>query len=418
MSGAPMILNRYVGGTLLTLTAIMVFKCSDDNEIHAIYQGLPENIRYVNLSQSLYTSSGTVLANGTNSVKFYLEFFDADKKQVTTFATPSTVKLKINGSDELGYPLRFQTTVPGSYTFTLQGFPEEAMLQKEITIQAIADKQYEKIEMPVIFHYIQAPGLPIDLSQMGTLLKLNADQLNRAFSNRDESQDANAVDMAASFKLATTDPSGSTLATPGLHIIENDNNVFDDKDDPDLNNIIWAGNYWSPRHYINVWICNFKDKYSYGNFPPFSGTSDFPSINYGVFFHVNHFKTSSTKSVLVHEMGHVLNLFHVFDPSCAKDPDYCNDTEQYERGYGEDEVGGLQRTSCTGIRFISDNYMDYWPNEYNTFTFDQRERVRQTLERCPYLPTPKNSGSTGGRTVVAVSNPKMPHHTSPQQGTF
>lgn len=419
MSSRPGTLNRYANGVLLTLTVVVLFKCGNDNEIHAIYPGLSEEIRYVKLSQSLYTSSSTLLANGTNSVKFYLEFFDANQKQVTTFATPSTVKLKINDSDELGYPWRFQTATPGTYTFTLQDFAEESILRKEITIQAIADKQYEKIEMPVVFHYIVAPGQLLEMSQITTLLKINEDQLNRAFSNRDDSQDANAVDMKLSFRLATTDPTGAALTTPGLHIVENENNEFDDKDDPQLEDIIWNGNYWSPKQYVNVWICNFKDKYSYGNFPPLSGgTSDFPTINYGVFFHVKHFKASSTKSVLVHEMGHVLNLYHVFDPSCAKDPDYCSDTEQYERGYEEDEVGGLQRISCTDVRFISDNYMDYWPNEYNTFTFEQRERVRRTLEQCPFLPSPKNSGSTGGRSAIAVSHPKMPHHSSPEQGTF
>lgn len=403
---------------LVLLAGFCGIACNDHQEPAQIYPGLPENIRYVKLSQSLYTSTPQVVANGSNAVKFYLEFFDADRKPVTSFATPASVKLRINATDELSYPLRFQTTVPGVYTFTLEGFPEGSMLNKSVTITAIADKTYEPVKMPVIFHYIIAPGQPLDMAQVTTLLRANIDQLNRAFRNGDDSQDANAVDMKVSFELAAADPDGTQLAIPGLHLVESADNVFENKDDPKLDAVIWAGNYWSPKHYLNVWICSFTDKYSYGNFPSLApSAADFPDFNYGVFFHASHFKTSSTETVLIHEVGHVLNLFHVFDPSCSRDPDSCDDTEQYERSYGEDAVGGLQRTSCFEVRFISDNYMDYWPNEYNTFTYDQRERVRKTLDQCPFLPTPRN-GFTGGRQRVPVSNRQMPHHSRPEQGTF
>ncbi len=403
--------------TFLLLFSILFFGCEPEEETPIIYPGLLENVRFAKLSLSFYTNSSTLIANGKNSLSFFLTFYDADKN-ILTQSTPPTVKITVNGTSELSFPYKFTTTKPGTYTFSLKGFLEESVIQSEIVVKAIEDKEVAQLTLPVIFHYIIPPDQPIGIDQLNSILRSNIDQLNQAFANQNDSKNASAVNLGISFELARFGPDGKVLTLPGMHVIESTDNKFENKDDPKLNSLIWAGNYWAPKKYVNVWICNFIDKFSYGNFPTLSNSNaEFPGYSYGVFFKTSHFLTSQTQSILVHEMGHILNLYHTFDPSCETDSDFCADTQYYKRSYEDDTPFGLQRTPCFGEKFVGVNYMDYWPNEYNTFTYDQRERVRKTIELCPFLPTPRNSAS-GGRIDTLVSNLKMSWKIYPDRGTY
>ena len=404
--------------TSLLLFSILLFGCKPEEETPIIYPGLPENVRFVKLSLSLYTNSSTLIANGKNSVSFFITYYDANHN-ILTQPTPPSVRIKVNGSTELAYPFKFSTIESGNYTFSLKGFLESSLLEKKITLKAIEDKDVSPVILPIIFHYIIPPSQNVDKAQFNSLLQSNIDQLNQAYENKNNSKNSSAVDIGITFKLAINAPDGKVLDVPGLHTVESIENKFDDKDDPELNNIIWAGNYWSPKKYVNVWICNFTDKYSYGNFPRLSNSSsEFPDYSYGIFFKSDHFYSSYSQSIIVHEFGHILNLFHTFDPSCDFDSDYCADTQYYKRSYSDDYVGGLQRTPCFGEKFIGVNYMDYWPNEYNTFTSDQRERIRETINLCPFLPTPKNNASSGGRVEKLVSSRTMSWKIYPERGTY
>jgi hypothetical protein len=396
---------------ILLLFSILFLGCKPEEETPIIYPGLPQNVRFAKLSRSFYTNSSTLIANGKNSISFFLTFYDADKN-VLTQPTPPGVRIIVNGTTELLYPFKFTTTKPGTYIFSLLGFLESSIL-------AIADKELPQAILPIIFHYIIPYGQTVDNIQITSLLLSNIDQLNQAFENKNNSKNSSAVDIGITFKLATNAPDGKVLDVSGLHTVKSVENKFDDKDDPELNNIIWAGNYWSPKKYVNVWICNFADKYSYGNFPRLSNSSaEFPDYSYGIFFKSDHFYSSYSQSIIVHEMGHILNLFHTFDPNCDFDSDYCEDTQYYKRSYADDSPFELQRTPCFGEKFIGVNYMDYWPNEYNTFTYDQRERIRETINLCPFLPTPKNNASSGGRVEKLVSNQDMKWKIYPESGTY
>lgn len=82
----------------------------------------------------------------------------------------------------------------------------------------------------------------------------------------------------------------------------------------------------------------------------------------------------------VHEAGHWLGLFHVFDddgPTCAGPGDYVDDTpKQSERTYGC-PVGGVA-DSCPGLPGLDSihNYMDYSDDRYMTeFTEGQEARI-------------------------------------------
>lgn len=211
--------------TILLLFSILFFGCTPEEETPIIYPGLPENVRFAKLSLSLYTNSSTLIANGKNSLSFFLTFYDADKN-VLTQPTPPAVKVLVNGTTELLHPFKFTTTKPGKYTFTLKGFLEGSLIQREITVTAIEDKEIPQVVLPIIFHYIIPPGQNVDKAQFNSLLRTNIDQLNQAFENKNDSKNSSSVNIGISFKLATKSPDGKSLEVPGLHLVESADNKF------------------------------------------------------------------------------------------------------------------------------------------------------------------------------------------------
>ena len=403
---------RVVISSGLLLSAAWLTGCSKDED-----EPLPRSFNfspkawYVSLAFDDYSKAGSLIANGQNGIQLTIEQYDQDRKLITR-AIPTATRILINGKDELAKPFLFRTASPGDYTFTLPDVPARFQLKKEVTVIAEADKSYPEITMPVIFHFIAAPDANIFEPTIGNFIQYHIEALNKAYSDQMGSKDPNRVNARLQFTAALKDPDGDPLSTPGLHVVRNVQTRFKNSDDQALHDLIWDGNFWAPKKYINVWVCEFDEPYSWARFP-FIGTSasDFPTSAYGVFFKINGFTIGGTSpSILVHEVGHMLNLYHNFNTACNGDLDECRDTFDYKRATDEDYKGGLVRTSCSDVPFAGVNYMDYFPSDYNTFTFDQRERMRRTINLCPFLPTPLNAGRTRG---PARSNLRMAWTTDP-----
>ncbi|MFM7329040.1 MAG: M43 family zinc metalloprotease [Bacteroidota bacterium] len=394
----PMKYSVTLSSLLLLAMSVWLGGCSKDED-----EPLPRSFNfspkawYISLAFDDYSKAGSVIANGQNGIQLTIEQYDQDKKLITR-AVPTSSRILINGKNELPRPFLFTTTTPGDYTFTLPDVPARFQLKKELLVTAEADKSYQDISMPVIFHLIAAPGAVIFEPTFGEYIRYHIEALNKAYADQMGSKDPNRANARIQFTAALKDSDGNLLSTPGLHVVRNIQTRFKDSEDAALNTLIWDGNFWAPKKYINVWVCDFDEPYSWARFPFIgSSASDFPTSAYGVFFKINGFTIGgSTPSILVHEVGHMLNLYHNFNNSCNGDLDECRDTFDYKRATDEDYKGGLVRTSCSNVSFAGVNYMDYFPSDYNTFTFDQRERMRRTVNLCPFLPTPLNAGRTRG----------------------
>jgi len=114
---------------------------------------------------------------------------------------------------------------------------------------------------------------------------------------------------------------------------------------------------------------------------------------------------------LAHELGHYVGLLHTFseveclyDDACSDTPicDYTAYREQvskfmteYTRRYGSDYRFSLDqlalRENCqeAGKTYVADNIMDYNYCYSNTFTAQQRARIRYVLNYAPLVPGPK-----------------------------
>ena len=393
------------------IAIIALFACGQESDDPGPIGGnFLENVRYLKLEIIDFPSDPVLIANGVNSVKFTLSQYDQNRKLLFRNIPFNTV-LRVNGNSELRAPFVFKTNEPGTYIFQVDGIPPNRLLEPEVALKVIPPKDYPEVTMPVIFHYITSNEASVNYAYLKDLIQFHLDQMNRAYSNGDGSNDPSAVTAAIKFVPVSRDPEGNLLEIPGLDVIRSNNFKFKNSEDDALHDLIWDGNFWPPRQMINVWVSDFEEQFSWARFP-FLGVSnsDFPTSAFGIFFKQSMFMETRIRSVMVHESGHLLNLFHNFQTRCAADIDQCSDTYDYEREYDKTWTSGLKRTSCDEFDFSSTNYMDYYPSRFNTFTFQQRERMRRTIDLCPFLPTPKNQERS---KTTTRSNRRMSYTVDP-----
>lgn len=359
-----------------------------------ILRGLPDDIFFLSLSHN--SSSNTIVANGKNQVQFTITAYNIDKVPIQNYTTNHFKQLKIEVNDvmELSYPFTFSTTLSGIYSFKIQGLSSEFNLSKEIKITANKGIVYELITIPIIFHSITNINLSIsEKNKLHELLKKNLHEVNKAFIDDRGSSDPNAANPSIKFVLADKNPESNILEMSGLNFIYSPLPSFGTIQNTTIEDLIWNGNFWPPKKYLNIWIAPLDDNFSWAYFPDFSpSNSYFPSRTYGVVYNSKHLYDYN---VLIHELGHTLNLLHVFDSYCG-DPDFCSDTWSYRRSYNDfTSRWQVRKTTCRDEEFYSNNYMDYFPCANNTFTQQQVLRMQNTIQKYPFIPTVKNSAESG-----------------------
>lgn len=340
----------------------------------------------------------------------------------------------------------------GKLTLSININPESSSRTATVTI--ISDKVSKTInivqkgadgttaehhyELPVIFHVLyqdKSKSLQyVNQKRLADILQV----VNNMYKDK-----TNSIDMNLTFTLATTDPTGETLTTPGIEYIEwtgsypiNCEAFMNDN----------SGNYvkylWDPNKYINIMIYNFTSAPNSGSVIlgishlPYSTTGanflegltetryssiKLENLKYPYSVSINslfidresilpNYDPADVTVTLAHELGHYLGLHHTFSEengnviNSCKDTDYCNDTpsynkiqydadyayvEQYEpENYNFNYL--VRRTNCSNKTFISYNIMDYSISYSNQFTPNQRARIRHVLSYSPLIPGPKN----------------------------
>ena len=251
--------------------------------------------------------------------------------------------------------------------------------------------------VPVVFHIIHEYGTEnisdAQINDAMAILNIDYRKLNADTANIVPGFQSIAKDAEIQFKLARKDPAGN--CTTGIDRIVSPETFIGD-DGSKLN-------YWDRTKYLNIWVVKNISSGAAG-YAYLPGTAPSASVD-GILVlstYVGSIGTGSTTTsrTLTHEVGHFLNLQHVWgftnQPGVQCGDDFVGDTP-WTKGWTTCNLSNNDICNV-GIDENVQNYMEY---SYctNMFTVIQCSRMRSCLTTSVAgrnnLPTAANLLATG-----------------------
>ena len=277
------------------------------------------------------------------------------------------------------------------YTKIEAEFPEYKSARNTVNtytkqwISNYTDKESNAIiTIPVVVHVIwktNAENISEAqiLSQI-TILNEDYRRTNSDKTNTPTVWNSIATDTEIEFCLAKTDPQGNL--TTGITRTQTTTNSFSLSNDQMKYTNTGGKDAWPNKDYLNIWVCSLQSGVLGYATPPssFIGTYDGVVIN-----HENFGNISSSQSAYnlgrtaTHEVGHWLNLEHIWGASGSCGNDQVTDTPKQEiENYGcptfPSKANSCNTTNPNGDMFM--NYMDYSDDAcMNLFTAGQKTRM-------------------------------------------
>lgn len=288
----------------------------------------------------------------------------------------------------------------------------ENFTQKKITTPK---KALEIITIPVIFHVVYtAPFENLSDERLMSQLDVLNEDFRKLNPNFDETLDVfkdRAADFEIEFCLAQTDPEG--LPSTGVNRVFTDTTSFSVE-----NNVKFTANggadAWPANEYLNFWVCDLEPGLlGYAQFPGLDDVTDGIVVDYAQVG--RGFVAGTSGRTATHEVGHWLNLRHIWgDGDCTQD-DLVEDTPLSD---GSHSGCPLNSNTCTESESEVDmvqNYMDYSDDNCLTlFTEGQKERARVLFEESGARFALANSNKCTATTLADV-NAKLIEIIEPQQ---
>jgi len=229
------------------------------------------------------------------------------------------------------------------------------------------------ITIPVVFNVVyKTSSQNISDAQLMTQLDVLNEDFRRQNSDADNTW-SQAADTQIEFCLATTDPDGNP--TSGIRRKHTNKPSFS------ANDAMKSGGQgltpWDASSYLNIWVCNLNGFLGYAQFPGGNPATDGVVLDYQ---YTGTIGTASAPFDLgrtgTHEVGHYLNLRHIWgDGPCGAD-DFVSDTPVSDAAnYG----CASGHVSCGSTDMVQ-NYMDYSDDDcMNLFTQGQADRMCAVL---------------------------------------
>lgn len=272
------------------------------------------------------------------------------------------------------------------FEFQIQSNPEF-----EINLQSIESQVGNYVEplapdiitIPVVFHVVYnttAENIPLSqiTSQIATL--------NNDFRLSDHSilgKWPQASDVELEFCLATVDPQGNP--TNGVTRTQTSKTSFSTNNDVKFTSR-GGKDAWPRNDYLNIWVCDIDGSIiGYAQFPGGPSSTDGVVVDYQFTGNVG---THSTGRTGTHEVGHWLNLRHIWgDGDCSAD-DFVSDTPNSD---GPNYGCPTDHISCNSLDMV-ENYMDYSNDAcMDLFTNGQKVRMRSLFSPGGFRESLRNS---------------------------
>ena len=195
-----------------------------------------------------------------------------------------------------------------------------------------------------------------------------------------------AADTEIEFCLASVDPNGAF--TSGITRTQTSETSFSIQSDAVKATATGGINPWNQNNYLNIWVCDLSGGILGYATPP----SSFNNPDDGVVIGYKYFGTLGTVQgpynkgrTCTHEVGHWLNLDHIWGNSGNCGNDNVNDTPtQEEENYNcpafPHNVNSCGTSNSSGDMFM--NYMDYTNDGcMNLFTLGQKARMTAAINQ-------------------------------------
>lgn len=365
----------------------------------------------------LRATVGQVFSNSIDFEVFdpmtYIKRIDLllDERTRNNYAVAGSSELdfsyQVIGMDDAILPIPASLVVDGQNQNSFKNVPinkagivnvhAEISGKKSNAIQIISrqNKVLPKIRIPIIFHVLDNLNKGISRATV----EFEIEKLNLAFANEffpSLGRSSNSVNLFMEFYLADRDESGNLLQESGINRISSGGQTFSLSSN--------EANYlfqrmWDPRKYVNVFVGRMDSPFGYAYYPVVKDI-DLPGMSrifddYVLTYpYVTVISDNAmglpNNSTLAHEIGHMLALLHPFEQNSngfeCIDGDYCPDTETYLIDATNSPFVSPSNIvqNCQQQTFFSVNIMDY-VDRRNSFTFDQRERMRTAAIYSPFF---------------------------------
>ncbi len=239
--------------------------------------------------------------------------------------------------------------------------------------------QTGEYNIPVVFHVLYKNADEyISESQIASQLEvLNQDfrRANQDAVNTPSDFSSIAADSEINFCLAQRTP--DNYPTTGITYTETSISSFSLYDNRIFNDSLGGKTIWDNSQYLNIYICDLTTALGFSSFPGGSNSNDGVAIDFANFGVTNSNSNYNKGRTATHEIGHWLNLFHIWgSTNCSSDMVDDTPTQEMEN-YG---CQSHPSPSCENQGDMFQNYMDYTNDAcMNLFTNGQKDRMHATL---------------------------------------
>ena len=263
--------------------------------------------------------------------------------------------------------------------------------QNEVFIQKILSQRRSKTDsavtyiIPIVLHiFHDGEEGKIDMEQVQSGLKILNDDfkgLNEGWNTIDPRFDSIKGTLNIEFCLATIDPEG--IPTTGVNYYDNRSAMLNE------NEFLLTFRRWDNYKYLNIYLPKyvFREPSNFTAYAYFPNTTNSDRGRDGVFYSSIRWGYGNQSelepgqdwaSVISHELGHWLNLYHTFENGCTGLGDFVDDTPPSLGG--TIELSGCKNNdlSC-GVPTNGENFMDYNHDCKKMFTKGQIERMEAAL---------------------------------------
>jgi len=278
------------------------------------------------------------------------------------------------------------------------------------------------ITIPVVVHIVyNNPTENISTAQILSAIDIiNKDfrRLNADTSATPSVFAALGADCGIEFCLATTDPNGNS--TSGITRTATSQTSFSGGT---FNGVSWSDDIvkytssggidaWNTSQYLNIWVCDVNGFNGYAQMPGGPSSSDGVVVDFTRFGNFTAGMTSFKIRTASHEIGHWLNLSHIWGNNMALTSncgdDFCNDTPTesaatYGCGTFPYNAFNACNSGANGEMYM--NFMDYTDCR-NIFTQDQKTRMIAAINifKPAFLNTVCQAGIVYGCTDTLACN--------------